>query len=494
MHSPMTVPDRLSALIRRPVLREFSWLSARNQVSALLSVANMIILVRSVPSRDVGQVVFAEAVAVLFFIVLDPRFEDAVQRYFPMLRLESESRARALYWRLLGWDLSLGFGVAAAACAAWIAGVLPENALCRPEYLAMAICSVGVGSALGTLHAGFAVTGGLTSLGRRSVIASFVNAVITTAAVVSFGAAGYLAAAVVGSAVQLALYLPYCVRHLRLRTVGPRPGRVDRRVPAGFTRFLAYSSVTTSLSLGSDSGTLAVVGLSGGPELVALLRVAGGPARLLQSVLSPLSVQIFPRLSTLAAARDRAGVARLTARSTRVLLGPAALAVIVSVPLMAPSLDAVYGAPYRQAAAVAILFVVASALRCLVLWSKVLPLAVGRPGLRLVTVAVESIVVLAGAFLIPRLLTGVGQASVGIGALAIAVAAGLAAFWLHTVRRPDLLVAGAPAERADAAVDGVAGIGPDGPARLSDPVRCGHRPSPDGGGAQRPCRAADNWR
>jgi O-antigen/teichoic acid export membrane protein len=147
-------------------------------------------------------------------------------------------------------------------------------------------------------------------------------------------------------------------------------------------------------------------------------------------------------LSALAAAGDRDAVRRLTAQATRAVLPVAVLAVVVSVPAMRPALGAVYGKQYEPAAVLAILLMVASALRVLVIWSKVLPVAIGRPGLRVGSVAAESITVMAGAYLIPRLLPQVDVASLRLGWVIVAVATGLLVFWAWMSRRPNLLPSG----------------------------------------------------
>ena len=427
------------AMLRRPMLREYWWLAAGSQGATVLSQITTLLLVRTVTRVEVGQVVFAQSVAVLAFLVLDPRFEDAVQRYVPLLRKESEARSRALFWRLLRWDLGLGVATTVAAALAWFTGVLPSTDLCRPGYLALAFSAIGVGSMIGTLHAGFAVSGGLPALGRRTIVASVATATVTAVFVLNFGAGGYLAATVVAAAIQVALLLPYCLRHLSLRAVTTRPRLVDRTLPAGFVRFVVTSSLGTSLSVGSDSGMLAMVGLSGGPDLVAVIRVAGAPGRMLMSALSPIATQVFPRLSRFAAEGDLAGIRRMTRKASLVVLVPVIPAILTSLVLMGPALELLYGQRYRQAAPVAVLFVVASCLRCLVLWAKVLPLAAGRPGLRVRVVAVESALMLLLAFLVPKVLDGVPAVSAGIGAGVVVLTAGLASFWTWTSRREDLL-------------------------------------------------------
>ena len=429
----------LSARVRTQYLKEFSWLSASSQLSVLASLLTTVLLARTASLPEVGQAVFAQSVASLLFLALDPRFEDAIQRYIPLLRRESELRARALYWRLVRWDLTLGLGVAAAACVLWAADAYPETGLCRPTFLALAIVAEGTAAALGSLQAGFAITGGLTVLGRTSLVATVVAAVGSVFAIVLFGAIGYLAGTIVRAAVQIALFLPYCLRRLGLPATDAPKGSLDHALPNGFVRFVVGTSLSASVSLGAQNGLLAAAGVSGGPELVALLRVAGAPGRMLVSLSSPVAALVFPRLSTLAAAGNRAAVRRLTRNATRVLLPMAVLAVVASVPLMGPVLRAVYGEQYEASAALAILFVVAAAVRVPVIWAKVLPLAVGRPALRVVSVAVESIALAAAAYVIPRLVPGLVAASVGIGVVSVAVAIGLVAFWLWTSRRSDLL-------------------------------------------------------
>ncbi|MGW5667239.1 lipopolysaccharide biosynthesis protein [Micromonospora sp. NPDC003776] len=435
--------------LRTRSFREFSWLSVNSQLSSVLSLLTTVLLARTVPLAEVGQVAFAQSVAVLIFLVLDPRFEDAVQRYVPLLRGESEARARAFFWRLLRWDVAMGLGVLALAWTLWWANGYPAISACRPEFLALALSAVGLGCALGTLGAGFAVTGGLASLGRLSFIGSLATAGVTAVATLRFGAAGYLAGAAIGAAVQVALLLPYCVRHLGLRALRAPLGGAQRALPPGLLRFIVGSSLSASLAAGTESGMLTVAGLGGGPELVAVLRIAGAPGRILLALCSPISAQAFPRLAALAAAGEGDQVRRLVGKLLRLILPVAVLSVAAGVLLMRPALGLTYGRQYEAVSAVAILFVVAGAIRMLIVWSKVLPLAVGRPGLRLASVAGESIPTIVAAFAIPRLASDVHGASLGIAGAAVAVAAGLGAFWIWLAGRRDLLRRPEPRRRQE---------------------------------------------
>ena len=116
---------------------------------------------------------------------------------------------------------------------------------------------------------------------------------------------------------------------------------------------------------------------------------------------------------------------------------------VVALLAMRTVLPLVYGDAYRSASVAAALFVVAACVRIVVVWSKVLMLAVGRPGLRLAVVALESValVVATAAFAAADALTELAFAHVAI-ALALAV------WWLRIVRWHRLLGT-APNARAD---------------------------------------------
>lgn len=424
----------VSDLLRSPFAREFSWLSASSQTSAVLSLLTLLILVRSAPVPEVGQVVFAQAAAALVFLVLDPRFEDAVQRFFPLIAIRSRDNAVSFYWRLARWDAALGLTVATIALLTWAVGALPESNVAKPAYLALAFASTGVACVVGTLHAAFAVTQRLTSLARMTLVLMVCNAILMAGGALLLGGSGYLLGNLGGSCLQVGVLLVRCKRLL------PRPaGGSCPELPSGLGRFLANTWTSSSLAVGYESGVLVLAGVGGGPSLVALLRVAQSPGRLLLTVFSPLATQAFPRLSLMAARGQRQALLRLTMRSTRLVLGASALVVPLGALVMQPAIELLYGEDYAAASLAAGLLLAAGALRAAAIWGKVLPLAVGRPTLRLLAVLGESVLMLAGTAVITHIWTAATTAATAIAALSLIVSCMLLGFWVAVSRWRDLL-------------------------------------------------------
>ena len=199
------------------------------------------------------------------------------------------------------------------------------------------------------------------------------------------------------------------------------------------------SSLATSLAAGGDNAVTTVAGLAGGPDLVVLLKVAMAPGRFLLSLLSPLATQLFPRLSEQAAIPSWANVRVLCQRATRWALPSVSAAVICGWLFLPFALATVYGEQYRDAYLAAALFLTAMGLRALVVWSKVLPLAVGRPGLRLALLGVDAVVMIGASATVPRLAADPILASEALGGVALVLAAATCIFWLLIIRWPGLI-------------------------------------------------------
>jgi len=194
---------RVARHLRSPFAREFTWLSAGNQASGLLSMAAMVVLVRTAPVAEVGQVIFAQATAALVMTFVDLRFEDAAQHYYPRLAVRSPDSAVFLFWRLVRWDALFGLSVVVITVGAWAAHLLPASHVARPSFFVLALVAAGIASAVGTLNAGFAVTGGLANLGRVSLVLSSVNAGLAMAGSIVLGGLGFLIGNLLGSVLQI---------------------------------------------------------------------------------------------------------------------------------------------------------------------------------------------------------------------------------------------------------------------------------------------------
>lgn len=416
--------------LRGPAGREFTWLTGGSQVEVLLSQLAVILVVRMSSEDEAGQLFFALAITATVFMLIDPRLEDSIQRYVPQLR-ERNSDYRSFFWTLVLLDLVLGLVAILVSVAVWAAGVVQQTTLVNPTFLLLSVIISGTVSALGSLNAGFATSGRLTSLARVRTALAVVNAAFSIGGLLIAGVTGFLVGSAISSFVAIVVTASYCTRLISPRNLSLRRFRTER--PTGIGAFTIKSSLATSLATGGDSGVLAVAGLSGGPGLVVFLKLAMAPGRFLYTAFSAIPAQAFPRISNLAAQKDGLGVSRLCKSVTRRVAGPLAAAALLGAIAMPFLLPLVYGSEYRSASVAAGIFLAGGAIRAAVAWSKVLPLAVGRPALRLISVAVEAAAMILAAWVVPQLVTNLAVASAIIAIIALFTTAALATAWLRFI-------------------------------------------------------------
>ncbi|MEU4492357.1 lipopolysaccharide biosynthesis protein [Streptomyces sp. NPDC023998] len=371
-------------------LRTFGSLTAAGQVEAALSFATTAALVRLVGVTDAGQVFFVQSVAAVWFLLWDPRFEEAQQRFVPAERLRGPGRATRLYHRLLRLDIAVGLlatfvGVVVAVVAAVI-GWIPTELL---TLLVPAVLGAGVATPSGSASAGFALADELSRLGAFRVVLAVFGCLVTLTALLTAGPVGYLAATVVTGLVSTVVLTAGACRWLRA-AYGP-PVADPMATPPGLVPFLVKTSVTGSVSVGSESGVSLLAGLLGGPALVTYLKVATSMARFFVSFVSPVAAQLYPRLAHAGAHGRRTAVMSDALRSSALTGAIGALAVVVAAPLTGLLLGLVYGAEYMLLSTAAVVFLAGAALRGTVIWGKVLPTALGFPGVRLAFVAAEGV-------------------------------------------------------------------------------------------------------
>ena len=415
------------------MLREFSWLSAGNQAATAASLLAMLVLVRETSVTTVGHVVFAQAVAGLIMLVVDVRFEDAIQRFYPLAARVSSESARSLFWKVMKWDVGFGLVIVTVTAGVWAGGLIHKSSLVEPGYVAVALMSVGFGACIGTLNAAFALTGELVQLGRLTIVVSLANLVFICIGTILAGGLGYLVGAGLGTLLQVIFLFKRSTRLIEpvgiLKTTHPFPDRMGR--------FLVSSSLSSSLAIGTESGVIAVAGIGGGPGLAALLRVALGPARLIAALVSPISVQMFPRIAEMAARGDGPGIKSLVMKAARYILLVGGIAVVPAAAVMSPTIGILYGASYERVSLAANILMVAALGRAAFAWAKVLPVAIGRPNLRLAVVGVESMVMLTGTALLAR--QHDGSAYTPIAWLTLGTVALLGGFWYAVLRVRGLL-------------------------------------------------------
>ncbi|TDC24898.1 hypothetical protein E1265_08390 [Streptomyces sp. 8K308] len=403
--APVGTPRARAAGIPRPWLpyrrhlAAFASLSAAGQVESVLSFVTTAMLVRLAGAAEAGQVFFAQSVATVWFLVWDPRMEDAMQHFVPAARRGGPGRGTRLYHRLLRVDVATGavatvVGVAAAIAVA-ASGALPDG---QGTFLVLAVLAAGTATPSGSASAGYALADRLSRLGGIRVALALVGCVVTLLALLAAGPAGYLAAGAVSGLATTALLTADACRHVRRACGVPRGGvggggdeEGDARLPGGLVPFVMKSSATASVAVAAENGVSLLAGLLGGPTLVTYLKVVAAPGRLLASVINPVSAQLHPRLARARACGRRAAVMRDALRSSAVTSAVGGAGVAVAVPLSGPVLGLVYGPAYTALATPAVVLLAAAALRGTVVWGKVLPSALGRPGVRLAFVTAEGL-------------------------------------------------------------------------------------------------------
>lgn len=391
-------------------------MSAAGVTEAGAGFIGTVALAHATSVADAGRVFFAQTVAGLLFNVLDPRLEDAVIRFAPRLPAQ---RAAGLFGRCLFLDLTLG-ALGGLVAAALVIGV-PSTKLVDPSYLLLAVLASSVAAGYGTASAAFSVTDGLRLLGWIRVAVAAGGVPVAVAGAVAFGGSGFLLAQALLALVTMAVVGELGRRRMRRSYGDADPVRLTA-IP-GLMPFTVKGSIGTTLLTALDRLPLAVLGLIGGPVPVAIFRIAMAPARLLVTLISPISSVLFPWLSQRSAA-GRVDELRVPLRRTSLMALPAAVVLSAcAVPLLHMLVPASFGPKYASAVPVASLLVMAAALRGCVPWAKVLLLAVGRPGLRLFVVASDGV-----ALTLVTLLLGSSLVAVAVGHAAVAAA--VVVMWL----------------------------------------------------------------
>lgn len=371
-------------------LRTFSSLTVAGQVEAVLSFVTTAALVRQVGGADAGQVLFVQSVATVWFLLWDPRLEDAQQRFVPAEQLRGAGRGTQLYHRLVRLDFATGLlativGVVvafAAAATGWLSAELLW-------LLIPAVLGAGVATPAGSASAGYALTGQLFRLGAVRLAVAVFGCVVTLTGLLVAGPVGYLTATVVTGLVSTVVLTTDAVRRVR-EACGP-PAAEPVALPAGLMPFLVKTSATGSVSAASESGVSVLAGVFGGPTLVTYLKVATSMSRFFLSFVSPVAAQLYPRLALAGAHGRRTAVTKDALRSSVLTGAVGAVAVAVAAPLTGLLLGLVYGAEYTALSTAAVVLLAGAALRGTVIWGKVLPAALGFPGVRLAFLTAEGV-------------------------------------------------------------------------------------------------------
>ncbi|MEU6427947.1 hypothetical protein ABZ860_18825 [Microbispora sp. NPDC046973] len=403
---------------------------------------SLIALVRVTGPEAAGQVIFAQSVANLGFLLCDPCLENAAQRFVPVEQRRS-GRGYALFLRLLRLDAGIGLAATSVALVAvlgaWLAG-LASDVLAL--LLALSVVGRGATAPYGTATAGFALADRLQVSGMLRVLGALLSFVLSLAGLFAGGPLFYLAGQAVAALLMAA---GFCLLASRAaaRTLGACRGGTPP-LPAGIFRFTLSTSIGTSVASVSDFGILAVAGPVGGPPLVTILKIAMAPGRFYANLAIPVAAMLYPRLAQAAAhGAGEAGVRRDITRATLLLAAAGAVTAVLAIPALGTVIAIAYGREYAGTGTVAVLLLGAACVKGIACWSNVLPLAMGRPGWRLVYLSTEAALLVGTLLVAGRVTSGALATALPFawGTLVIAVLG--TSFWIMSLGRlirpcPDL--------------------------------------------------------
>ncbi len=360
--------------------------------STALGVLGTIVAARSLSTDDFGLFATVFVAAGFFQVLLDLTVEESLTKYgFRYASAEQWGRLRGLFRSALRLKLLGGLlaGLALLALAPFADAIFGSEGLtwafvaAAPLPLLQAPENVSATALL--LRGRYDLRGLLqtVSMGLRLLGIAIGVQYGVVEAVIGIGIAQALATCIVG-AVGLAAFR-------RFPRVPAEPLGEDRR---GIVSFVLQSSAATGLlSLRAALAPL-LLGVVAGPTQVGLFRIAQAPQSGFAAASSPVRLILLTEQTRDWERGDResvlAGVRRYTLLATPLML----VAVPIFLWLMPGLIRIVFGERYLDATDAARLILVAAGIQLAIGWTKSLPVAIGRPNLRLVTHGVETAVLL----------------------------------------------------------------------------------------------------
>jgi O-antigen/teichoic acid export membrane protein len=396
--------------------------------SVVLGVIGTLVVARELGPHGLGLYSLALAGSAFFQVLLDLTVEEAMIKYgFRYTTAERWGRLRRLYRRAMVLK-TLGALLAAAALA--IAAPFADDIFgvhgLRDPMLIAALLPVAY---IPEAPAGAA----LVLTGRYDVRAGFVfltqGARLAGLAVGSrYGVSEALLGLVIGQvAGSAAVGSAALAAFRRFPAAVPEPLAEDRRE---LVRFVAQSSIASGIVSLRTAVAPLLLGMVSNPAQVGFFRVAQAPQTGLAALTSPARLILITEQTRDWEAGDPG---RVFASLRRFSYGAAAL-MVASTPFLywfMPTLVRIaYGRAYLPAVDAARLMLLAGAVGFVFAWTKSLPVSIGRPGLRIVTHGVETLV------LIPLVLVfGSVWNATGAAAAALIATGVFAAAWLVTLAR-----------------------------------------------------------
>jgi O-antigen/teichoic acid export membrane protein len=433
-------PDGRTETSRRLLAHQYLSLTGGDVVAAVLSFASLVVLARVVPVRVFGEVVFAQAAATAAFLILDPRLEDALIRFVPLLSQQQDPGAGTRLFELaLMFDALIGIVSGALTVALVLLAIVPLGDAGNSTFVMLALLQAAFQAAQGTVASAYAVTDGLVMWGVIRVVLAVASTAAAITALILGGAAWYMSVLAIVAAASTAIVSLMARQRVR-RIFGP-PTVLPRGTLGPFWRFAGVASLTTSVFVGTEALPLTVVGALAGPALLARFRVGLAPARLTTTAFSAVPSVLFPLLSRDAAQTRLSSIRKKVLTSTALTLPVVVLLSLLAwltLPFLVPL---IYGAKFEASVMLARLLVIAALVRGLTAWSKVLAFALGRPRVRLAVTTLDAVLLVTATWFF----TNVGTLKqVSIAHVVIAVL--ISAVWLKNA----MAVGGASGEREQA--------------------------------------------
>jgi O-antigen/teichoic acid export membrane protein len=358
----------------------------------VLGVLGTLVAARQLGPHEFGLYALVLATAGFFQVLLDLTVEEAMVKFgFRYTTAGQYGRLRRLYRRALGLKClgAVVAGVVIAILAPFADSLFGASGLTVPMLIAAPFPIAAVPEAL----AGAAIV--LT--GRYDVRGVFLFLTPAFRLVgIAIGAHYGVAEAVLG------LLLGQIAASIALSAAGLA---VFRRFPAAaheslsqdraeIFRFVIQSSIATGIVSLRSTITPLLLGIVTKPVQVGYFRVAQAPQTGLSALTSPARLILLTEQTRdwEAGSTDAvfAGVRRFT-------LGALVLMAVMIPPLFVFMPDLIrifYGSDYLPASNAARIMLIAGGIQLVIAWTKSLPVSIGRPGLRIVTHGIETLVLI----------------------------------------------------------------------------------------------------
>lgn len=357
-----------------------------------LGVLATIVAARSFSLLEFGLYATVLAATGFFQALLDLTVEDSLTKYgFRYSTAEQWGRLRRLFRRALELKLAGGVlaGLALLALAPGAEWVFDAEGLTVPFLLAaglpLAQSSENVATTALLLRGRYDLRGAYQSFSMALRLAAVVIGV-------RYGLSETIAGIVVAQVISTACVGVVGIVAFRRFPQEPAVALAEDR--RGIVRFVLQSSAATGLISLRNALAPLLLGIVSGPTQVGLFRIAQAPQTGFNSASAPVRLILLTEQT-----RDwEQGRFDRVLRGVRRYTLIAATLCLVLVPLfwvlMPDLIELVFEARYLPATDAARVILLAAAIQLTFGWTKSFPTTVGRPGLRLLTAAIETAVLL----------------------------------------------------------------------------------------------------